>query len=843
MISLPIDRFLPSVQAALEKSRSLVLQASPGSGKTTRVPPFLLKREREGEILVLEPRRVAAKYAARRVASEMGVKLGEEVGYQFRFENVTSVKTRLRFLTEGMLMRRLLGDPLLHGIGTVIIDEFHERHLHGDVALAYLRKLQGSRPELEIIVMSATLDAEPVAKFLGTDSVIKIEAAIFPVETEYLQAPSQKYLDSLVRDAVTRAVDEEKGDILVFLPGMAEIRRASDALREIADSKRLLVAPLHGELSREEQDQAIEKGSLRKVILSTNLAETSLTIEGVSVVIDSGLHRQASYSWWSGIPKLQTRPISRASAIQRAGRAGRTGPGKCYRLYTRGDFDSRAAFDTPEIQRADLAQTILELKTLGVQDLSSFPWFESPASQSLQGSESLLVQLGALILKKGFTVLTDSGRMMAQVPTHPRFARILAVARETGASVEDAALFAALISEGDFGARDNNVKDALSFLESFRKTGVPENLKKQMNQLLSSVPRGGIKTGDEARLRFAILSGFPDRVVKKRAPLSASIQTEVELLFATGGSAKAQNTGVMTESEYFTVLDIQEKQSHGQNKSQLHLKSVITIDPSWLIDLPPALLVETEEVIWDPQRKRVEHVSQMKYGQIILSETKNAVIDPGSSLAARAASLLLKSTVGIDLSVTTDLTGRIQSLRVLTDVEAFEEAWERLLLFRKFQNQSELSVHDLDQFLAASMAGKYSLGDLEQNWISALFQFFNPEDCLRMDQLVPLHFELPNKRRAKINYKSGLAPWIESRLQDFFGVKQPPTIANGQVRLTLHLLAPNQRALQVTTDLPGFWARTYPEVRKELSRKYPRHSWPEDPLVAEPVVWQPRRPK
>jgi ATP-dependent helicase HrpB len=840
MISLPIDRFLPSIEDALKKSRSVILQASPGSGKTTRVPPFLLKRARSGEILVLEPRRVAAKYAARRVASEMGVTLGEEVGYRFRFENVTSPRTRLCFLTEGMLMRRLLNDPELRGVGTVVIDEFHERHLHGDVALAYLKKLQtSSRPELEIVVMSATLDTDSVARFLETSQIIKIDAPIFPVENEYLSAPSSKYLDSLVRDAVTRAIDEEKGDILVFLPGMAEIRRSEEALRELSDSRRFIIAPLHGELSREEQDRAIDKGPVRKVILSTNLAETSLTIEGVTVVIDSGLHRQASYSWWSGIPKLQTRPISRASAIQRAGRAGRTAPGKCYRLYTRGDFDSRAAFDTPEIQRADLAQTILELKTLGIRDLATFPWFETPAPGSLQGSEDLLLQLGALVSREGFTELTASGRAMAVMPTHPRFARILNVAHETGASVEDAALFAALIAEGDFGSRDAGVKDGLSILESVRRSGISEGLKRQVKLLLSSVP-SGVSVRDDSRLRFAILSGFPDRVVRKKPSLSSSIQTEAELLFATGGSTRTQNTGVIAESEYFTVLDIQEKQFAGQTRAQLHLKSVISIDPSWLIDLPPALLIETDEFVWDSQRKRVEHVSQIKYGQIILSESKNLSI---SSANPAASALLLKQGVGIDLTVRTDLASRIQSLRSLTEVENFEEAWVRLNIYRQSQALQELLVDDLDRFLSESLAGKYSLADLEQNWISALFLFFCPEDSSRVDSFVPLHFELPNKKRAKINYKPGLAPWIESRLQDFFGVKQPPSIAQGKIRLTLHLLAPNQRALQVTTDLPGFWSRTYPEVRKELSRKYPRHSWPEDPLVAEPVVWQPRRPK
>jgi ATP-dependent helicase HrpB len=838
---LPIDRHLPKISESLEKVPSLVLTASPGSGKTTRVPPSLLARSNpsRGEILVLEPRKVAAKYAARRVAAEMGVELGKEVGYQFRFENVTSASTRLRFLTEGMLMRRLLGDPQLKGVSTVLIDEFHERHLHGDIALAYLKRLQTStRPELEIIVMSATLDSEAVSKFLGHCPIIQIDAPVFPVRVEYLKSAPAKHLDQLIKDELTRILSEKSqensGDILVFLPGMADIRRASEALAALASRHGMLITPLHGELSREQQDLAIEKSKSRKIILSTNLAETSLTIEGVTVVIDSGLHRQASYSWWSGIPMLRTRPISRASAIQRAGRAGRTAPGVCYRLFTRGDFDSRTAFDTPEVQRADLTQTLLELKTLKVENFNDFPWFEAPAAQSIAGSASLLELLGAIQKNE----LTEIGRRMSQIPAHPRIARMMVEAERLHGKLDDTAQLAAMISEGDIGTE----LDAMAEFSKVLQQRAHQTHAKLISQFTSHLKQTPGATRDTKKNHLAVLAGFPDRVAKKRDS-GNRIQTEVELLLATGGSAKAPNENVFSESDYFVILDIQEKQAHGQSKSQLFLRSLIAIDPDWLIDLSEGLLTANDEVIWDPQRKRVQAVSQMKYGQLVLSESVNADIPQSEAALAEAAHILLKSGVGIDLAAALDLDSRMKSLAPLTEIDAFELNWARLEIFRQQQAKTQLSVEDLNRFLSSLTRGKVSLSELrETDWNSELIFYFEPEQARAFESLVPTHFELPNKRRAKIQYKLAQAPWIESRLQDFFGVKTPPSIANGKIKLTLHLLAPNYRALQVTTDLPGFWARTYPEVRKELSRRYPRHTWPEDPLVAEPVAMPTKRP-
>ena len=841
---LPIDPWIPKILESLDRCPLLVLQASPGSGKTTRVPPALLRRVQKAtlnapsEILVLEPRRVAAKYAARRVAEELGSQVGQEVGYQFRFENATSAQTKLRFLTEGMLMRRLLSDPKLARTGTVIIDEFHERHLHGDIALAYLKRLQREeRPDLEIIVMSATLDTQAVSNFLNQCPVISVEAPRFPVETDYLKTAPSKHLEWTVKEAVQRAVDEENGDILVFLPGMADIRRSADALADLASRKSILITPLHGELSREEQTLAIEKQKSRKIILSTNLAETSLTIEGVTVVIDSGLHRQASYSHWSGVPSLKTRPISRASAIQRAGRAGRTAPGRCYRLYTKGDFDGRAPFDTPEVQRADLAQTILELKSLGVGNLSKFDWFESPSAQALSSSETLLHLLGALQVgalqpnSNSTSSLTAIGKRMTEIPAHPRLARMLIEAEQNGASLSDATLLAALISEGELGFASS--LDAMDALKSSTLSHSVRKLAQLYNGNFSK-KSGAPESKDSKKLRYAVLTGFPDRVSKKRPSLG--LQTESELLFSSGGSAKVPNANVVSESEFFVTLEIQERQNMGQARAQIHVKSLITIEPEWLFDLPAGLLLETEEITWDPQRKRVAAKSQMKYGELVLSES------PMETLGANTAAVLLKATASIDLNIPTTLETRLQSLAAFTDAAELESAWARIQICIQLKGGETLTANDLDRFIVHACEGKVSFSELQElDWGSELLGFFAESAGSNISALAPTHFELPNKRRPQINYKIGSNPWIESRLQDFFGVKVPPSIANGRMPLTLHLLAPNQRALQVTTDLPGFWARTYPEVRKELSRRYPRHPWPENPLIAELDI-RPARP-
>src|SRR2546423_6129424 len=452
MQTLPIDALLPEVVESLRRAPNLVIEAPPGAGKTTRVPPAVLDAgvAGRGEVIALEPRRLAARMAARRVAEERGEKLGETVGYQIRFEGVAGPRARLRFLTEGVLTRRLLSDPRLEGVACVVLDEFHERHLQADLALALLRRLQqGERPELKVVAMSATLGAAPVARYLGDCRVLRSEGRRFGVKVEHLARHDERPLETKVEGAVRRLWSEGlEGDVLVFLPGASAIRRAQDACAVVAAEAGVIVLPLHGELSAAEQDAAVRPAERRKLILSTNVAETSVTIEGVAAGVDLGLARVAGHPPWSGLPLLKVSRVSKASAAQRTGRAGRTREGRCLRLYTAQDFNARPEHETPEVRRLDLAETVLELRAAGVGDLGEFDWFEAPSPDSLDAAEKLLRRLGAT---DDAGRVTDVGRRMLRFPLHPRLARIVVEAESRGVARE-ACTVAALISERDIRA-------------------------------------------------------------------------------------------------------------------------------------------------------------------------------------------------------------------------------------------------------------------------------------------------------------------------------------------------------------------------------------------------------
>lgn len=829
---LPIDPILPEAIRKLEENHSLVVQATPGSGKTTRLPPALLNAsflKSDREILVLEPRRLAAKYAAVRVADQMGEEVGNTVGYHFRFENVGSRHTRLRFLTEGMLMRRLLSDPKLRNVGAVVLDEFHERHLHGDLALGFLRHLQlTDRPDLRIVVMSATLDTASVAAYLGNCPILNVEARIFPIDIRHLERPGEKYLERLVADGVRAELTGTDGDILVFLPGMREIQRAGEALNSLRDIE---IHTLHGELSREAQDRAIRTSARRKVILSTNVAETSLTIEGVKSVIDCGLHRQASYSYWSGVPALSTRPISRASAIQRAGRAGRTGPGRCLRLYTKSDFDGRPAFETPEIRRADLAQTCLELSSLGIVDLFAFPWFEAPNRASLESAADLLRRLGAI----SDSGLTAMGNRMAGLPTHPRLARMLIEAESRGA-LESAATLAALVAEGKL--------DRLDAFEQCR-AGLDDISRRSRQQLLSYFPKAAIKDGSRNDFAFSVLAGFPDRVGRKRKLDSSVNRTrahEVEVVLSSGGSAVVEDGGVIADTEFMVALDIQEQKGTGQMRARTRLRSVCAIAPEWLFDLEPSGVEEREDLQWDAQRKAVVATAQIAYGELVLTEDR---ANPKPS--ERAGRLLVKHALDLDLGKIAfpDANQWLDAFARIADRETLESTLARIQLAAQHfpdWNIAPLSSENLTAHFLQLLAGKTTLSEIrEVDWPEALLQEFCGSRAHAINQQCPTSFLFPNGRRSKIYYPLDKAPWIESRLQDFFGLAQGPSVLDRRLPLTLHLQAPNHRAVQVTSDLAGFWKRTYPDVRKELGRKYPRHFWPENPMEVEKP--KPRRPR
>ncbi|MGK5089682.1 ATP-dependent helicase HrpB [Bdellovibrionota bacterium FG-2] len=834
---LPIDDVLSQVLEILEQGSCLVLQAAPGAGKTTRVPAALLEarfRRPHGEILVLEPRRLAAKMAARRVAEECGESVGETIGYQFRFANVTSPKTCVRFLTEGMLMRRLLSDPLLRNVDAVILDEFHERHLHSDVALAFLRRLQlSARPELRLCVMSATLDAASVARYLGNCPVLNVQGREFPVSVEYLPKPSTRPLELLIKDAVGSAVGA--GDVLVFLSGMADIRRAQDVLR--ASYPELIVVALHGELRREEQDLALRQANRQKVILSTNVAETSLTIEGIATVVDSGLAKIASYSWWSGLPALRTRSISRASAIQRAGRAGRTAPGRCLRLYTKGDFEGRAMFDIPEIARADLSQTLLELKSLGVQNLAEFAWFERPPENALQSAQGLLYRLGAVV---GAGVaesgeITPLGKRIVHMPIHPRLARLVCEADKRGCLREGATL-AALLSEDRISDRNADRYESVDVLEQLRRYR-PQRLgdrfwddavarvRDRLMEGRGAAPSTSTKIDND--LAFAVLCGFPDRVARKRTlgnhvtrGSTGRGDPKVELVFSSGGSALLDDSALAASAEYFVATDVEERKAQGQVRAKTVVRSVVSIEPEWLFDLEPEGISESEDLEWDPARERMQALSRINYGQLVLSEKRE---DPRD---LEAAALLLSAKIlegGIDKICDHDALSALASLRARVGFLREGGRGDGLAW-------PEWNDEGLRETLVTFCEGRFSFAELRASDLPGfLLSQLSSEQMRKLETHAPAQVPLLRGRRVKVHYENGKPPWIESRLQDFFGMSQGPSVLGGRIPLTLHLLAPNQRAVQVTADLAGFWERVYPTLRRELGRRYPRHAWPENP--------------
>ncbi len=847
---LPIDAVLPNIVAALKTSPFLVLEAPPGAGKTTRVPSALLEAglAGQGEVVVLQPRRLATRLAAARVAEEHGEAVGETVGYQVRFEDVGGPKTRLRFVTEGVLTRRLLSRPTLPEVGLVVIDEFHERHLAGDLALAMLHALARSRrPDLKLVVMSATLDAGPIAAYLGGCPVVRSEGRRFDVAIEYLPTPDERPLDQQVLAGLKRLLASgATGDVLVFLPGAAEIRRAQAACEELTARHGIDVHALHGDLSNAEQDRAVRPGPRRKLILSTNVAETSVTIEGIGAVIDSGLARVAGHSPWTGLPTLKVARVSKASAAQRAGRAGRTREGVCLRLYTRHDFETRPEHDLPEIRRLDLAETVLSLKTSGVPSVSAFPFFEAPTPASLEAAQSLLALLGAL---QPDGALSDVGRRLVDFPVHPRLGRLLLEAERRGVS-EEGAVLAALLGERDirrearagFGGRGRQANtsgpsDLLEMLERFeRATGeklradaldrlgldggavrAVDRVRRQLGRLLRRGPGPRDLAAREEALLLSVLAAFPDRVAKRKKPRAA------ELVLFGGGSATLSETSVVHDAELLVAVDAEERPG---TRGGVLVRVASKVEPEWLLGLDSGALQEIDELRFEPSSQRVERVTQLSYGNLVLEETRAPA--PPSDEVSR---VLVEAAWGLGPSA-------------FVDAEALEHWSTRIDLLREAFPEAQLPVVDeslLRRALESAAAGRRSLPELkEANLLEHLQAGLTPEQARLLSSQLPDRVTLPGGRAVKVHYEKGKPPWIESRLQDFFGMAQGPKICGGRVPIVIHLLAPNQRAVQVTTDLAGFWERHYPALKKELSRRYPRHAWPDDPRYAHPPAPKPR---
>ena len=832
---LPIDAVLPELLAAVRDRGAAVLVAPPGAGKTTRVPGALLDAglAGAGDIVVLEPRRLATRLAATRVAQERGGTVGGEVGYEVRFDRKVSGATRIRFVTEGVLTRRLLSDPTLAGTSAVILDELHERHLAGDLALALLQRLRATtRPELRLIAMSATLDPGPVAAFLDAPVVVS-EGRTFPIAIEHLERPDDRPLGRQLAAAVRRLCqDGLAGDLLAFLPGAGEIRRAQDDLAEVAATFDLALLPLYGELPTEEQDRAIAPATRRKVILATNVAETSVTIDGVVAVIDAGLARVARHSPWSGMPSLVIEPIAQASAIQRAGRAGRTRPGRALRLYTKHDYDTRRPRDLPEIARADLTEAALELHAAGFARLTEVPWFEAPPAAAMAAADELLARLGAI---DGAGAVTALGRRLLRYPAHPRQARLLVEAEARGVAREGA-IVAALLGarelrlerRGPRGvariAADSDLIEDLDAMLAARADRMrPAALRdlgldvatahavdRAAQQLERLTGRGGARPSgaaavDEA-LRFAILAGYPDRVARRRG-------TSADVVFAAGGAATLAPSSVLATAagaEYLVAVDASDT---GRGVS---VRRASAIEPLWLLDVDPDRVVDSDELVWNRAAERVERAQRTRYGAIALDER----VDPaGARGDPRAGAIVAREAVAAGITR-------------FVDADALA-AWRARLTFAAAHVPGLAAPNDaaLVAALGQACAGMSSFAELRKVALLTLLDADLAPLRSAIDRVAPTHAILPRRRRVPIHYELDRAPWIASRLQDFFGAPRGPVIADGKVAVVLHLLAPNQRPVQVTQDLPGFWQRHYPDLRRQLMRRYPKHAWPEDPMV------------
>jgi ATP-dependent helicase HrpB len=863
MQPLPIDSLLPEIVESLRETPRLVIEAPPGAGKTTRIPPTLLDAglAAEGEILILETRRIAARLAARQVAFERGETIGESIGYEVRFEKAVGARTRLKYLTEGILMRRLLSDPQLGQVSIVVLDEFHERHLEADIALALLKHLQQhTRPDLRIVAMSATLNAEPIARYLGDCRVLRSEGRRFEVGIEHLNRPDDGPVAAQVQSAVRRLLAEGlDGDVLVFLPGAAEIRRAAEACAPLATEFDLLVLPLHGELPLAEQDRAVRPAERRKIILSTNVAESSVTIEGVVAVVDAGLARVAQHSQWSGLPAFSVTRISRASAVQRAGRAGRMRAGRALRLYTAQDFAARAEYDVPEILRADLAAASLELHAMGITDLDKFDWFEAPPAHALEQAGSLLKSLGAL---DGERNVTPTGRRMLQLPLHPRLARMVVEAEARGVAGAGCTV-AAILSERDIRARQllskapgdetttrhkaHGKSDLLDLLDLFKeateKKFAPESLRslnlnpkavqnvervrRQIERLLGTGKKVRSSGADEeTELLISILTGYPDRVARRRKLSNKPSGDNLELSLAGGGSAVLLPESLVREEEFLVAVDAEERRGKGITRgSSTVVRLASGIEPEWLLDLFAERIRETSHFEWNAQSERVETVSRLIYEELTLDESRKSVSASVSGSEA-ITRVLAEAALAAGFA---DLIDREAASRFLARVEVTRQACPELDL-------PNLDAEDARAALPALCEGRSSFSELREavragGLLQALRERLSAEQARMLARMAPERTTLARGRSVLINYERLKSPWIASRLQDFFGMKEAPRIAGGRVPLVLHLLAPNGRAVQVTTDLEGFWSRHYAQVRRELSRRYPRHAWPENPLA------------
>jgi ATP-dependent helicase HrpB len=858
---LPIYELESAVVASLRAQGRLIVQAPTGSGKSTQIPQMLLNHGllgAEGQAVVLQPRRIAARMLARRVAEEVGTRLGEIVGYQIRLESRVSERTRIRFVTEGVLLRQMSFDAMLRGVSAVIFDEFHERHLYGDISLARAIQIQQTiRPDLKIVVMSATLDAGALKNYLAPCDALESQGRSFPVRIEYLPKAvnfeNEPVWEVAAREC-ERIAGETGGDMLVFMPGAYEIGRTVQAVQGLRALRDFVCFPLHGELPADQQDRAVARYEARKIIVSTNVAETSLTIEGVTAVVDSGLARVARFDPHRGINTLLIEKISAASADQRAGRAGRTAPGVCVRLWTEREHAQRAPQELPEVKRLDLAEVVLTLKASGVDDVANFPWLEKPDAKALERAETLLADLGAVgavaaVYDRRVTEdgghrpplqITEVGRKMLRFPVHPRYARMFLAAQERGC-VRPVALMAALTQGRNFllrgGSRqvEDAREDALGeehesdffllmrawrfaeranfSLEACRRLGIHAQSARQVGplfeQFLAIAKDEGLDVSerrtDGVEVRKCVLAGFSDQLAKR---LDGGT-LRCELVHKRRGLLARESA--IQKSPLFVAAEISEIEGRGGEVNVL-LSLATAVEEAWLKEIFPDDHRETRGVVYDEQAKRVVSRRERRFRDLVLE----AKVSSEEAPLNEAAALLTKEV----------LAGRIK-------LEAWDESVEQWItrVNRLAEWFPELEVNPLTDADRATLIEQICYGELsardvrEKPVMPILRDWLTAEQLAVLDDYLPERLVMGNGRKSKLRYEKEGPPILSARIQELYGIDGKFTIGHGRVPVRIEVLAPNQRPIQVTDDLANFWREQYPKVKAELSRRYPRHEW------------------
>jgi ATP-dependent helicase HrpB len=826
---LPIDAVLPDVLNALSSHGAVVLRAPTGAGKTTRLPPALVQSGLcNGTIYLLEPRRVAARAAARRMAFETGTKLGEEFGYHVRFDKKCTRQTRCIAVTPGILLRMLHDDPYLESVTTIVFDEFHERGLEADLALGFCKLIRESvKPELKLVVMSATVDPGPVSRYLGDCPVVTSEGRSFPVDILYRPKRPEQSWPEATAAAIRGALDVNEGDILAFLPGIREIRQTASLLEPCDDA---MVLTLHGDLPPEQQDLALVKHDRRKIVLATNVAESSITVDGISAVVDTGLARQLVTDPAMGMDRLVRVLISRASADQRAGRAGRTQPGVCIRLWDEVGHRSRPEQTEPEVARVDLAGPMLQLLSLGEADPATFPWLDAPPERAVQRAMEYLDRLGFLRDNR----LTQDGALAARLPIHPRLARLLIAGHSQGVS-ERAALAAAILSDGDALERpsgpltrigpptDSDLLDRIEALESFARTGrtdtpigrlnlgsarfVLESQQQLLRTIRDEMGRSPVTSDPDESVLRAIFQAYPDRLAKRRGP------NDRRALTVEGRGVVLGPMSGVVEADLFVAIDVDAA------GADAYVRMASAVRREWL----EAEHLETrQELAYDERSDRLNARKRTRYRGLVLDDVPGhfADADDADRAIAVAACNFWDQACPTDDSPGGRLLARLRWLKSVApdaDLPSF-------------------TVEQLQALLPEVCRGCRSLADVRNGpWLDAIRNAMTYPQWQFVEREAPTHLEVPSGSRIEMTYEAGKPPVLAVRIQELFGLNETPRVAGGRVPVLLHLLAPNYRPQQVTADLASFWKTGYPIVRKELRARYPKHSWPEDPLTAEAI--------